>query len=149
MMIPISVGKWRRVSNQCEWSRIEDRGGGGREGEEGQDKNAGRNDRRDREDPGGGGVSSHRHIGNCDSLIIIDYEAKMTFITYIHTYMHTHIHTIIHTYIHTYIQSKRRRMLACACAARQSTSSPRDCRLACKSSRGDSKHAQSLSASPS
>ena len=61
-LIPISVGKWRRVStsNQCEWSRIEDRGGGEREGEEGQDKNAGRNDRRDREDPGGGSVSSHR-----------------------------------------------------------------------------------------
>ena len=60
-LIPISVGKWRRVSNQCEWSRSEDRGGGGREGEEGKDKNAGRNDRRDREDPGGGSVSSHRH----------------------------------------------------------------------------------------
>ena len=44
-----------RVSNQCEWSRSEDRGGGGREGEEGKDKNAGRNDRRDREDP----VSAH------------------------------------------------------------------------------------------
>ena len=28
-LIPISVGKWRRVSNQCEWSRSEDRGGGG------------------------------------------------------------------------------------------------------------------------
>ena len=79
-LIPISVGKWRRVSNQCEWSRSEDRGGGGREGEEGQDKNAGRNDRRDREDPGGGSVSSHRHTGNCDSLIIIDYQAKMTLI---------------------------------------------------------------------
>ena len=25
-LIPISVGKWRRVSNQCEWSRSEDRG---------------------------------------------------------------------------------------------------------------------------
>ena len=90
-LIPISVGKWRRVSNQCEWSRSEDRGGGGREGEEGQDKNTGRNDRRDREDPGGGSVSSHwhRHTGNCGvginktkqhSLIIIDYQAKMTLI---------------------------------------------------------------------
>ena len=56
--------------------RIE--GGGGREGEEGQDKNAGRNDRRDREDPGGGSVtvSSHRHTGNCDSLIILIIRPK-------------------------------------------------------------------------
>ena len=80
MMIPISVGKWRWVSNECELSRSEDRGGGGREGEEGQDKNAGRNDPRGREDPGGGSVSSHRHTGNSDSLIIIDYQAKMTLI---------------------------------------------------------------------
>ena len=79
----------RIFGDNCGWSRIEDRGGGGREGEEGQDKNAGRNDRRDREDPGGGSVSSHRHTGNCGvginktkqhSLIIIDYQAKMTLI---------------------------------------------------------------------
>ena len=37
-LIPISVGKWRRVSNQCEWSRIEDRGGGGRRVKKGRTK---------------------------------------------------------------------------------------------------------------
>ena len=70
-----------RASSQCDKiMMLFDFWPGGREGEEGQDNNAGRNDRRDREDPGGGSVSSHRHTGNCDSLIIIDYQAKMTLI---------------------------------------------------------------------